>query len=187
MDQSEAASWRINIGPICHTGCGCACRPDVPIAIQMAPADTANADRSITKSRHIKDHRDSPSAGGKIQDLTRNGSPNQVPFKKFLICCATGRPPAYSARSRTFCNLSSMGAGRDESRFISTSFPLSIQGLDFPEYPPFSIHHVAAIATLISRVPNTLAPRAGSVQGDLWRRSSTNAPQRAGAPQRKAG
>src|ERR1035438_5413476 len=54
---------------------------------------------------------------------TCNGSPNQVPFNKFLIFCAAGRPPAYRALSSAFCNLSSTGgcgAGLDESPIGST-------------------------------------------------------------------
>jgi hypothetical protein len=40
---------------------------------------------------------------------TCSGSPNQVPFKKFLIFCAVGRPLAYRALSSNFCSFSSIG------------------------------------------------------------------------------
>lgn len=42
---------------------------------------------------------------------TCSGSPNQVPFRKFLSRCALGRPPAYKALSTSFCSLSSIGWG----------------------------------------------------------------------------
>src|SRR6202034_1122752 len=148
--------------------------PTTPIAIDMS-ADTANSDRSSTKSRTSKTIATVHAPVGTSLSITCNGSPNQVPFKKFLICCATGCPPAYRVLSSTFCNLSSIRAGRDEPRLISTSFPRFLSVSEFSRVSSLSIHHIAAIATLISQVPNTLAPRAGRVQGDLLRGSSANA------------
>jgi len=133
-----------------------------PIAID-ASADIANSDRSSTKSRRSKIIATVQAPVGTSLSTTCNGSPNQVPFKKFLISCASGRPPAYRALSSAFCNLSSI-CGSDESLSISTPFPRSISRSEFSRDPPFSIHHVTAIVTLLSRMTNTLALLAGSAQ-----------------------
>ena len=101
-----------------------------PIAIDVS-ADIANSGRSSTKSRTSKTIATIHAPVGTSLSTTCNGSPNQVPFKKFLICCATGRPPANRALSSTFCNLSSNRAGGDESRSISTPFPRSISVSEF--------------------------------------------------------
>jgi hypothetical protein len=91
-----------------HAGCqDWAIRSSSGLASRIVLADTANSGRSSTKSRTSKTIATVHAPVGTSLSTTCNGSPNQVPFKKFLI----------------FCNLSSFRAGRDESRSISTPFP----------------------------------------------------------------
>ena len=91
---------------------------------------------------------------------TCNGSPNQVPFKKFLIFCAAGRPPAYRALSSAFCNLSSAGrcgAGLDESPIGSTFMPESWLTFEFSILVPIQ-HSTRSVRSRCRRLaqPTTL-------------------------------
>src|ERR1039457_2171906 len=107
--------------------------PAIPIAIDVSAA-TANSDRSSAMSRRSKTIATVQAPAGTSLRTTCKGSPNQVPFKKFLISCAAGRPPAYRALSSAFCNLSSTGgcgAGLDESPIGSTFMPESSLTFEF--------------------------------------------------------
>src|ERR1035441_2747719 len=110
--------------------------PAIPIAIAVSAA-TANSERSRAISRRSNTIATVQAPAGTSLRTTCKGSPNQVPFKKFLIFCAAGRPPAYRALSRAFCNLSSTGscgAGVDESPIGSTFMPESSSTFDLSFY-----------------------------------------------------
>src|SRR5450432_89488 len=107
--------------------------PAIPIAIDVSAA-TANSDRPSAMSRRSNTIATVQAPAGTSLRTTCNGSPNQVPFKKFLIFCAAGRPPAYRALSSAFCNLSSTGgcgAELDASPIGSTFMPESSLTFEF--------------------------------------------------------
>src|ERR1017187_10141011 len=107
--------------------------PAIPIAIDVS-AGTANSDRPSAMSRRSNTIATVQAPAGTSLRTTCNGSPNQVPFKKFLIFCAAAQTQQRSALSSAFCNLSSTGgcgAGLDESQIGSTSMPESSLTFEF--------------------------------------------------------
>ena len=91
-----------------------------------ASAAEANSLRSRIKSRRSNTIAAVHAPTGRSVSAACNGSPSQVPFRKFLSLCASGRPSAYRALSRIFWSFSSTegcGAGFDTSPLSSAAIP----------------------------------------------------------------
>src|SRR5450631_705163 len=99
--------------------------PASPMPMEASAAE-ANSLWSRIKSRRSNNIAAVHAPTGRSVSAACNGSPSQVPFRKFLSLCASGRPSAYRALSRIFWSFSSTegcGAGFDTSPLSSAAIP----------------------------------------------------------------